>query len=162
MWMLTYTMIYSLEELLLESYILLMGHLLTGTPSAKRQNTVETATYGSEFVAARVATDHVIDIRTTLRYLGVPIQGKAYMFGDNQSVITSSTIPHSKLGKRHNALSYHRVREAIVAKIMCFAHIDGKENPADILSKHCGHPQLYPHVQPLLFTMGPIKDLLEI
>jgi hypothetical protein len=123
---------------------------------------VETATYGSEFVAARVATDHIIDLRTTLRYLGVPILGKAYMFGDNQSVITSSTIPHSKLGKRHNALSYHRVREAIVAKILFFSHIDGKENPADILSKHCGHPQLYPHVQPLLFAMGPIKDLIEI
>ena len=32
----------------------------------KRQSTVETATYGSEFVAARTAVDQIIDIRTTL------------------------------------------------------------------------------------------------
>ena len=132
-------------------------HLMNGTPIdwfSKRQDTVETATYGSEFVAARIATEQIIDMRTTLRYLGVPIQGKSYMFGDNQSVITSSTIPHSRLSKRHNALSYHRVREAIVAGIIKFFHIDGKENPADILSKHCGYPQLWPHVQPLLFWLG--------
>jgi hypothetical protein len=132
-------------------------HLLNGTPVdwfSKRQDTVETATYGSEFVAARIATEQIIDLRTTLRYLGVPIEGRAYMFGDNQSVITSSTIPHSNLSKRHNALAYHRVREAIAASILWFFFIDGKNNPADILSKHCGYPQLWPHMQPLLFWMG--------
>ena len=136
-------------------------HMINGTPIdwfSKRQDTVETATYGSEFVAARIAVEQIIDLRTTLRYLGVPIKGKAYMFGDNQSVITSSTIPHSQLSKRHNALSYHRVREAIVAKIINFVHIMGENNPADILSKHCGFPQLWPHVQPLLFWHGPPGD----
>ena len=132
-------------------------HLLNGTPIdwfSKRQDTVETATYGAEFVAARIATEQIIDLRTTLRYLGVPIHGQAFMFGDNQSVITSSTIPHSRLSKRHNALSYHRVREAIVAKILSFFHIEGKKNPSDILSKHCGRPQLVDHVNPLFFQMG--------
>ena len=132
-------------------------HLLNGTPIdwySKRQDTVETATYGSEFVAARIATEQIIDLRTTLRYLGVPIKGRAYMFGDNESVITSSTLPHSRLTKRHNALSYHRVREAIVAKILNFAYIKGENNPADILSKHCGYPQLWRHIQPLLFWFG--------
>ena len=77
------------------------------------------------------------------------------MFGDKQSVITSSTLPHSRLSKRHNALSYHQVREAIVAKILNFVHIMGENNPADILSKHCGYPQLWPNVHPLLFWLGP-------
>jgi hypothetical protein len=136
-------------------------HMINGTPVdwySKRQDTVETATYGSEFVAARIATEQIIDLRTTLRYLGVPIKGKAYMFGDNQSVITSSTLPHSKLSKRHNALSYHRVREAIAAKIINFVHIFGVDNPADVLSKHCGYPQMWPHLQPLLFWMGAPKE----
>ena len=113
-------------------------HFVNGTPIdwiAKRQATVETATYGSEFVAARIATEQIIDLRTTLRYLGVPIVD-SHMFGDNASVITSSTIPHSSLNKRHNALSYHRVREAIAACILRFHHCPGKDNPADILSKH--------------------------
>jgi hypothetical protein len=118
---------------------------LNGTPIdwySKSQGTVEVATYGSEFVAARIATDQIIDIRTTLRYLGIPIRAKTYMFGDNQTVVTSSTLPHLLLNKRHNALSYHRAREAISAKILGFFHIRSELNPADVLSKHCGFPQM--------------------
>jgi len=132
-------------------------HLLNGTPIdwySKRQATVETATYGSEFVAARVATDQIIDLRLTLRYLGVPVKTVSYMFGDNESVITSSTLPHSALSKRHNAVAYHRVREAVAAGIICFTHIDGKHNPADILSKHPGFQQFWPTLQPILFWYG--------
>ena len=85
-------------------------HFLNQTPIdayTKRQSTVETATYGSEFVAARTAVDQIIDIRPTLRYLGVPIRDKSYMFGDNRSVVTSSTIPNSTISKRHHLASYH-------------------------------------------------------
>ena len=54
-------------------------HLMNGTPIewySKKQATVETATYGSEFIAARTCMEQVIDIRQTLRYLGVPVVGK--------------------------------------------------------------------------------------
>ena len=61
-----------------------------------------------------------MDIRQTLRYLGIPINTKYYLFGDIRSVITSATFPHSTLTKHHNILSFHRVKEAIVAKIMAF------------------------------------------
>jgi hypothetical protein len=50
-------------------------------------------------------------------YLGVPIKGKSHLFGDNTSVVTRASIPHSSLKKRHNALSFHRVHEAITAGI---------------------------------------------
>ncbi len=128
-------------------------HLVNGTPIewySKRQATVETATYGSEFVAARIATDQVIDLKLTLAYLGVNVK-QSVMFGDNQSVVTSSTIPHSKLNKRHIALSYHRVREAIASGVLSFHHINGKSNPADMLSKHAGYQQFWPMLRSLLF-----------
>ena len=86
---------------------------------------IENATYGSEFVAAKNATEQIIDINS-----------KAYMFGDNKSVVTSSTVPHSLLSIRHNILSYHRVREAIAAKILVFHWCDSSQNKSDILSKH--------------------------
>ena len=57
-------------------------HFINGTPIdwyCKRQATVETATYGSEFVVARIATKQIIDLRTTLRYLGVAIDGPAFL-----------------------------------------------------------------------------------
>ena len=132
-------------------------HLINGTPIdwfSKRQATVETATYGSEFVAARIATDQIIDLRLTLRYLGVRVHEVSYMFGDNESVVKSSTLPHSALNKRHNALSYHRVREAIASGMLNFVHIKGKTNAADVLSKHCGYPDAWPVLQPLLFWRG--------
>jgi len=140
-------------------------HLVNQTPidwTSKRQATVETATYGSEFVAARIATDQIIDLRNTLRYLGIPVEESTYLFGDNESVITSSTIPYSSLSKRHNALSYHRVREAIAAGILKFHHIKGENNPADVLSKHCGHPQAWPHVRPLLFYGGETSEIPDL
>ena len=95
-------------------------HFINITPInwySKRQGTVGTPTYGSELVAARTATEQIMDLKNTLRYLGAPIMTKAYMFGDNKSLITSVTISQSVLNKRHNMLSYHRVREAIAGKI---------------------------------------------
>ena len=100
---------------------------------------METATYGSEFVAAKTATEQIMDLTNTLRYLGVPIMTKAYMFGDNKSFVTSSTIPQSILNKRHNMLSYNRVREAIAAKILEFHWCSSDQTSSDILSKHWEH-----------------------
>ena len=112
---------------------------------------METATYGSEFVAARQAVEQVMELRYTLRMLGVPLKGPTFMFGDNLSVIVSSTIPQSSLKRRHNALSYHRVREAIASGIIEFYHIDGKSNPADVVTKNLGNNVRYPLIQPFLF-----------
>jgi hypothetical protein len=57
--------------------------------------------------------------------LGVPLDGPAWMFGDNESVAKSATILHSSLMKRHNALAYQRVCEAIAAKVLHVCHIPG-------------------------------------
>ena len=139
-------------------------HFLNQTPIdayTKRQSTVETSTYGSEFVAARTAVDQIIDICTTLRYLGVPIRDKSYMFGDNRSVVTSSTIPDSTISKRHHLASYHRVREAIAAKYISFHWKDGKSNPADILSKHWEFATVWPMLKPILFWRGESATQLK-
>ena len=125
---------------------------------SKRQNQVETATYGSEFMAARQAVERIIDLRYTLRSFGVPLDGPAWMFGDNKSVVTSSTIPHSTLGKRWNALSYHRVREAIAGGWLRFEHIPGTENPSDVLTKSLAWNVLRVYVEPLLFWKGDTAD----
>ena len=129
-------------------------HMINKTPIewySKRQATVETSTYGSEFVAARIATEQIIDLRYTLRMFGVLLDGPAWMFGDNLSVVVNSTIPQSTLKKRHNALAYHRVREAIAAGILNFVHINGKENPADILTKFRSSREWFPLLKPILY-----------
>ena len=93
-------------------------HLVNATPShshTKRQPTVETATLGSEFVAARIATDQIIDLRNTLMYLGVPVRSKSNIFGDNKSVVHHASISTSILSKKSSLASYHRAGEAIAA-----------------------------------------------
>jgi hypothetical protein len=132
-------------------------YLVNQTPVAwfsKRQKTVETATYGSEFVAAKIATEQIMDLWYTIQMMGVLLGGKAYMFGDNQSVITSGTIRHSSLNKRHNDLAYHCVCEAIASDVIWFFHISGKINPADVLTKFLGHATFWPLIKPFLFWRG--------
>ena len=55
-----------------------------------------------------------------MSYLGAPIGAKSFLFGDNRSVVTSATLPHSTLAKMKNILASHRVRESIAAKLMAF------------------------------------------
>ena len=152
-------------------HCLLTGRSVTGILSfinktpvdwfSKKQATVELATYGSEFVAARIAVERIIDLRLTLRYLGVPLRVTDYLFGDNESVVTSSTLPHAKLHKRHTVLSFHRVREAIASNMIQFHHIPGSMNPADILSKHWGYSQIWDVLKPILFWEGDTADLIK-
>jgi len=115
------------------------------------QSTVETATFGLEHVAARTCTEQVIDLRLTLRHLGVPVNGPTMVLGDNEQVIHSAAIPHSKMHERWVALSYHRVRCAVALGIVNVHHIAGKKNPADIWSKHWDLPSVWNTMKPLLF-----------
>ena len=128
---------------------------------SKRQNQVETATYGSEFMVARQGVERDEDLRYTLRSFGVPLEEVAWMFGDNKAVVTSSTIPHSTLSKRWNALSYHKVREAVAWGWLRFEHIDGIDNPADILTKPLPWHQLRVFVEPLLMWKGDTNEANE-
>jgi hypothetical protein len=82
------------------------------------------------------------------------------MFGDNQALVTNSSIPHSSLNKRHNALAYHCVHEMIAAIMHGYYWIDGKTNPANIVSKHWSYPQVWHLLKPLLFYSGDTKDLI--
>ena len=57
------------------------------------------------------------------------------ILSDNQSVVTNTSDPMSKLNKKHNAIAFHRVREAVAAGWIQVAKVDTKENLADILTK---------------------------
>jgi hypothetical protein len=136
-------------------------HMFNRTPIdwySKLQSTVETATFGSEYVSGRTCTEQIIDLRLTLRYLGVPIQGRSMIFGDNESVINSAAIPHSKMHKRWVALSYHRVRWAVASGMTAIYHIAGSKNPSDILSKHWDLASVWDTLKPLMFPMGKSSD----
>jgi hypothetical protein len=128
---------------------------------SKKQATVETATYGSEFVAAWICVEQITDVCNTLRYLDVPIRDKSFMFGDNKSVVDSSMQLNSKLHKRHTMLSFHRVREVIAAGIGTFHFLSENDNPADIIGKHWGYTKIKERLKALLFWKGDTADIQE-
>jgi hypothetical protein len=137
-------------------------HMLNQTPIhwfSKHQGRVQSATYGSEFMAAHTATEQIMDLRYTLLMMG-------RMVGDNQSVTTSSTIHESSLNKQNNTLSYHLVRECIAVEINYFIHVEGKFNPSDLFTKILGWAEFWPLIQLLFFWKGetiiPEKPLPEI
>jgi hypothetical protein len=84
------------------------------------------------------------------------------MFGDNQSVVTSSTLPPSVLKKRHNLLSYHCVQQAIAAGILQFFHMFGSENLSDVLTKHSRHSVFYRLLKPFLFQLMQSNELQKM
>ncbi len=112
---------------------------------------VESSTFGSEFVAMRIATDLIVSLRYKLQMFGVPLVGPANVFCDNQGVVNNMTMPESVLSKKHNQICYHRVREAVAAGIIHIAKEDTETNLADILTKPLALPKRHFLLQRILY-----------
>lgn len=99
--------------------------------TSKCQATVETTMYGSKNIATRVAVDQIIEFGVLL----TDYVGPSYSFSDNTTVVDSATIPEYNLKKRHHALLFHCVLETVASKIVQHYHIDGDDNPAEVLNR---------------------------
>jgi hypothetical protein len=78
-----------------------------------------------------------------LRSLGVDLEGPVLILGDNMSVVLKTSVPSSVLKKKHNAIAYHRVQEAIAAKVLKFAYLRSEENASDSLTKPLCNEKLH-------------------
>jgi hypothetical protein len=92
-----------------------------------------------------------------LRSLGVNIDERTLMLGDNMSVVLNTSVPSSVLKKKHNAITYHQERDAIAAKVMTFAYVKSEENVSDILAKPLGNERFHHLVKNWLFRVPEIK-----
>ena len=115
--------------------IILFGNSAPLLWYSKRQKTVESSTFGSEFVALRIATELITSFQYKLRMFGIPLDGPANVFCDNEAVYQNSSFVESQLKQKHNLICYHLVREAVAAEKMVVFKIDRKENLADLLTK---------------------------
>jgi hypothetical protein len=59
---------------------------------------------------------------------GTPIYRPTNVYFDNNSVVINSTKPESKLQKKNNAITYHRVWGAIVANTIRVVKEDSSTN----------------------------------
>jgi hypothetical protein len=102
---------------------------------SKKQNTVESSTFGSEFVAMRIAVEQIRALRYKLRMFGIPIEGPTNVLGDNESVVNSASRVDARLHKKHNAICFHTVREAAAAGWIRVGWEPTKSNVADLFTK---------------------------
>ena len=102
---------------------------------SKKQTTVESSTFGSEMVALKVATEKIIGLRYKLQMMGVPLDGPANVFCDNDSVAKSSTNPEATLSKKNVSIAYHKCRESFAAGITNIYFQYSEDNLADIFTK---------------------------
>lgn len=118
---------------------------------SKKQNTVETSTFGSEFVALKTGIEIIKGMRYKLRMLGIPLDGHAHIRVDNMSVVKNFSLPESVLKKKSNSIAYHFVRENMAAGIGKVAYEPTGSNKADILTKCHSGPERTRIIQSILF-----------
>ena len=104
--------------------------------TSKKQTTVETSSFGSEFMAMKHAREYMRSLRHKLRAMGVPVVECAYIYGDNKSVLVNLETPHSQLKKKSNSVAFHHVREGSVLDEWRTTYINMHENIADLLTKN--------------------------
>ena len=119
------------------------------------------ATCDSEIPSERACVEQLMGLRVTLRHLVVPLRDQSFVFEDNDTVVYSRMTYHAKVRKRHVALSFHRVREAIATKIIAYYFVRGMINLADVLNKHSSHAKAWTSLKPLLCWQGCTMDCTE-
>jgi hypothetical protein len=102
---------------------------------SKRQPTVETSVFGAEFVAMKNGMEAARGLRCKLRMMGIPIEGPAYVCGDNMSAIHNTQRPESMLKKKSNSVCHHHCRESVAMNETMTGHVPTKQNRADLCAK---------------------------
>ena len=103
--------------------------------TSKKQTSVETSSFASEFIAMKQCCEYIRGLRYKLRMMGIPCDFPAYIYGDNQSVLVNSSKPHSVLKKKSSSIAYHFVREGVATDEWRVTYISTHDNVADILTK---------------------------
>ena len=76
---------------------------------SKKQNSVESLSFGSEFIVMKQCCEYVRGLRYKLRMMGISCDDPTFIYGDNQSVLANTTVPDSTLKKKSQSITYHFV-----------------------------------------------------
>jgi hypothetical protein len=66
--------------------------------------------------------------------MGIPVDGPANMFCDNESVVQSTLTLESTLKKKHISICSHKCQELQASGPLCVAWERGTTNLADLLN----------------------------
>ena len=74
-------------------------------------------------------------LRYQLQMFGVPIDGAMNVFCNNKAVYKNTLLPESTRKKKHDAIAYHRCREAVAAGTVRVAKEGTRTNLSDLFTK---------------------------
>jgi hypothetical protein len=100
-----------------------------------KQTSVESSSFGSEFIAMKQCCEYLRGLRYKLRMMGIPVNGPVYIQGDNQSVLANTSNPDSTLKKKSQSIAYHFVREGVARDEWRTTYVSTHDNEADLLTK---------------------------
>ena len=102
---------------------------------SKKQSSIETSSFGSYFCAMKVCTEYLRGLQFKLRMMGIGCYCPSFIYGDNQSVLSNTTMPHPMLKKKSNYIAYHFVCEGTARDEWKITYISTHENHSDMLTK---------------------------
>ena len=102
---------------------------------SKKQNSMESLSFGSEFIAMKQCCEYVRGLRYNLRMMGISCDDPTFIYGDNQSVLANTTVPDLTLKKKSQSIAYHFVREGAAQDERRTTYVNTHENEADLLTK---------------------------
>ena len=108
----------------------------------KKQNIIESRTFGSEFVAGKTWAELNRVLQYKVRIFGIRIEGPTNMFMDNQCAVYNEALPESTLKQKHNAIFYHLVRKCVTREEMWVDKLLSQFNLSDLPTKLFNGPEL--------------------
>ena len=81
---------------------------------------------------------------------GIPVDGPAFIFGDNQSVLANTSVPSSTLKKKSQSVAFHFLREGCARDEWRTSYIHTSVNMADLSMKPLSGNKRWGFVRKLL------------
>ena len=102
---------------------------------SKKQTSVESSSFGSEFIAMKQCCEYLCGLCYKLRMLGIPCDEPSLVYDNNQSVLANTTILDSTLKKKSQSIAYHFMREGSARDEWRTMYVNTHGNEADLLTK---------------------------
>ena len=100
-----------------------------------KQGSIETESFGSEFVAMKACTEYILGLKFKIHIMGIQCDFPAFIYGNNQSLLANTTMPHSILKKKSNSIEYHFVIEGTARDKWKDTYINTNDKKSNLLTK---------------------------
>ena len=102
---------------------------------SKKKGSYEMSIFSSEFIVMTSCCEQLRGLRHECRMFGIPVKHPSYVFGDNQSILSNSSKPHSFLKKKSSSAAYHFSREGGAENERRTTCLNTHLNPSNVRAK---------------------------